>query len=80
MRIGPWKSHMSVREGFSDCLKPAHLVFNLRMDPFEQRDGWKSQEIAMKLGVAWGGQIQDVLGARFRPLEQFPPRKGARST
>jgi arylsulfatase len=75
VRIGPWKSHMKIREGFFDYLKPAALIFNLRMDPFEQRDGWKSQEIAMKLGVAWGGQIQDVLGAWFQSLQQFPPRQ-----
>ena len=75
VRIGPWKSHMKIREGFFDYLKPAALIFNLKMDPFEQRDGWKSQEIAMKLGVAWGGQIQDVLGAWFQSLQQFPPRQ-----
>jgi hypothetical protein len=32
----------------------------------------------MKLGIAWGGQVQDALGAHFMSLQQFPPRqKGA---
>ena len=75
VRIGPWKSHTMVRDGFFDYLKPSALLFNLRMDPFEQRDGWKSEELAMKLGIAWGGQIQDVLGAHYRSLQEFPPRQ-----
>ena len=54
---------------------PAALVFNLRMDPFEKHDGWKSQEIAMKLGVAWGGQVQDALAAHLKSLQEFPPRQ-----
>ncbi len=75
IRIGNWKSHMMSREGFFDYNRPAALLFNLRMDPFEQHDGWKSQEIAMRLGVAWGGQVQDALGAWFGSLEAFPPRQ-----
>lgn len=75
VRIGPWKSHMKVREGFFDYLRPSALIFNLRMDPFEQRDGQKADDIAMKLGVAWGGQVSDVLGAHFQTLQQFPPRQ-----
>ncbi|MCE3004359.1 MAG: arylsulfatase [Xanthomonadaceae bacterium] len=78
VRIGPWKSHIQARDGFFDYNKPAAMIFNLRMDPFERQDGWKSREIAMKLGVAWGGQIQDVLGAHYRSLAEVPPRqKGA---
>ena len=57
IRIGNWKSHMMTREGFFDYTRPSALLFNLRMDPFEKHDGWKSQEIAMKLGIAWGGQV-----------------------
>jgi len=75
IRIGPWKSHMRTRSGFFDYLKPAATVFNLRMDPFEQRDGWKSEEMAMRLGIAWGGQVQDVLKAHFQSLKEFPPRQ-----
>jgi arylsulfatase len=78
VRIGNWKSHMQVRDGFFDYDKPSALIFNLRMDPFEQRAGWKSDEIAMRLGIAWGGQVKDVLGAWYQSLEKFPPRqKGA---
>lgn len=75
IRIGPWKSHFMVREGFFDYHKPSALLFNLRMDPFEKHDGWKSQEIAMKLGIAWGGQVQDALAAHLKSLEEFPPRQ-----
>jgi arylsulfatase len=79
IRIGPWKSHFQVRDGFFDYLKPAALVFNLRSDPFEQRDGWKSQEIAMRLGVAWGGQVQDALREHFASLKECPPRQAGGS-
>ena len=79
IRIGPWKSHFRTRSGFFDYLKPAATVFNLRMDPFEQRDGWKSEEMAMRLGVAWGGQVQDVLKAHFQSLKDFPPRQSGGS-
>jgi arylsulfatase len=79
IRIGPWKSHFQVRDGFFDYLKPAALVFNLRSDPFEQRDGWKSQEIAMRLGVAWGGQVQGALREHFASLKECPPRQAGGS-
>ncbi|MFO0267049.1 MAG: hypothetical protein ACK51D_08890, partial [Cyclobacteriaceae bacterium] len=75
VRIGPWKSHMQQREGFFDYNKPSALIFNLRTDPFERHDQWKSREVAMKLGVAWGGQIQDVLKQHYLSLQQFPPRQ-----
>lgn len=75
VRIGPWKSHMMQREGFFDTNKPAALLFNLRQDPFERQDGWKAREMAMKLGIAWGGQIQDLLNAHFETLKKYPPRQ-----
>lgn len=75
IRIGNWKSHMMIREGFFDYNKPSALLFNLRSDPFERHDQWKSREIAMKLGVAWGGQIQDILRQHYATLNQFPPRQ-----
>lgn len=75
IRIGNWKSHFMVREGFFDYNKPSALLFNLRMDPFERHDGWKSQEIAMKLGIAWGGQVQDALAGHLKSLQDFPPRQ-----
>lgn len=78
VRIGPWKSHLAQREGFFDYNRPSALLFNLRQDPFERQDGWKSRELAMKLGIAWGGQIQDVLKKHFESLQKYPPRqKGA---
>lgn len=75
VRIGPWKSHMKQRSGFFDYNKPSALIFNLRSDPFEQRDGWKSEAIAMRLGIAWGGQIQDAIRAHLQSLNEFPPRQ-----
>jgi arylsulfatase len=75
IRIGNWKSHFMTREGFFDYNRPSALIFNLRMDPFEQHEGWKSNEIAMRLGVAWGGQVQDAIGAWSKSLQEFPPRQ-----
>ncbi|GAB2660267.1 hypothetical protein GCM10027036_12410 [Flavihumibacter cheonanensis] len=75
IRIGPWKSHMLQRDGFFDYNKPSALLFNLRADPFERHDQWKSREIAMKLGVAWGGQIQDILAEHYASLKMYPPRQ-----
>ncbi len=75
VRIGPWKSHIMTREGFFDYQKPSAKIFNLRQDPFEQRDGQKADDIAMALGVAYGGQIADLLGAHYATLAQYPPRQ-----
>jgi arylsulfatase len=75
IRIGSWKSHFKVRDGFFDYNRPSALLFNLRMDPFEKQDGQKSNDFAMKLGVAWGGQVQDALATHLKTLEDFPPRQ-----
>jgi arylsulfatase len=75
VRIGNWKSHFKTREGFFDFNEPDALLINLRQDPFERQTGWKSREIAMKLGIAWGGQVQDLLGAHAKTLTDFPPRQ-----
>jgi arylsulfatase A-like enzyme len=75
IRIGNWKSHFMQREGFFDYNKPSALLFNLRMDPFEKHDTHFSQFTAMRLGIAWGGQVQDVLAAHFKSLAEFPPRQ-----
>ena len=75
IRIGPWKSHFKVRDGFFDYNRPSSLLFNLRMDPFEQHGDQKADDIAMRLGVAWGGQVQDALGAHLKSLQEFPPRQ-----
>jgi arylsulfatase len=54
------------------------LLINLRSDPFERHTEWKTREVAMRMGVAWGGQIQDLLNEHYKSLEDFPPRqKGA---
>lgn len=75
VRIGNWKSHMAVREGFFDYNKPSALLINLKQDPFERHLEWKSREVAMKLGVAWGGQIQDILAQHYATFENFPKRQ-----
>jgi arylsulfatase A-like enzyme len=74
-RVGPWKAHLKVREGFFDFLQPSTLVFNLRMDPFERHGGQKSNDLAMRMGVAYGGQIYDLIGAHLASLKHFPPRQ-----
>lgn len=75
VRIGPWKSHLKTREGFFDYLRPSTQVVNLRMDPYERHGGQKSDDMAMRMGIAWGGQIYDLLGAHYQTLQQFPPRQ-----
>ncbi|ULQ55814.1 arylsulfatase [Flavihumibacter rivuli] len=75
IRIGHWKSHIQTREGFFDYNKPSALLVNLRMDPFERHTDWKSREVAMRLGIAWGGQVQDIIGAHLKTLSDFPPRQ-----
>lgn len=75
IRIGNWKSHMMQREGFFDYNKPSALLFNLRMDPLEKHDTHHSQFTAMRLGIAWGGQIQDAIASHMKSLEEFPPRQ-----
>lgn len=75
VRIGNWKSHFAAREGFFDYNKPAALIFNLRMDPFEKHDGQINNDISMRLGIAWGGQVQDALAAHMESLAKFPPRQ-----
>jgi hypothetical protein len=29
----------------------------------------------MRLGIAWGGQVQDLLTEHFKTLAMFPPRQ-----
>jgi len=75
VRIGPWKTHMQTREGFFDHFKPSSEVFNLRMDPFERHGGQKSNDLAMKMGVALGGQVQDAVVAHMATFKQCKPRQ-----
>jgi arylsulfatase len=75
LRFDNWKINMFSREGFFDYNRPEGTLFNLRMDPFEQHDGWKSQEISMRLGIALGGRVQDLLAAHLSTFKDFPPRQ-----
>jgi arylsulfatase len=75
VRVGPWKSHMQTREGFFDHFSPSSLVFNLRMDPFERHGGQKSNDLAMKMGIAFGGQIQDAVTAHMATFKDCRPRQ-----
>ncbi|MBP9904554.1 MAG: arylsulfatase [Rhodoferax sp.] len=79
IRIGHWKSHLKVRDGFFDYQRPSAKIFNLRMDPFEQRGDQKADDISMQLGVAWGGQVYDAIGAHLASFKQFPPRQAGGS-
>jgi arylsulfatase len=74
VRIGPWKSHFQVRDGFFGEFEQSALIFNLRMDPYEQRDGHRSNLLAMKKAFL-GGQIRDLLEEHSRSLAEFPPRQ-----
>jgi len=74
VRIGPWKGMLKQRDGFFDAMRPSYNFFNLRMDPFEQRDGQRSNKLA--LSKAWiGGEIMDLLAAHAATLREFPPRQ-----
>jgi arylsulfatase len=75
VRMGAWKSHMQTREGFFDTLQPSSLVFNLRMDPFEKHGGQKSNDLAMRMGIAFGGQMLDIVREHMMTLQAFPPRQ-----
>lgn len=75
VRIGNWKSHFKTREGFFDYNRPSALLINLRQDPFEKHLEWKSREVAMRLGIAWGGQVQDLLAQHFATFQKYPVRQ-----
>jgi arylsulfatase len=74
LRFGPWKSHFKTRNGFFDPYVDSALIFNLRMDPYEQRDGHRSNLVAMRKAFL-GGKIRDILEEHYQSLEQFPPRQ-----
>lgn len=74
VRFGPWKTHFRTRNGFFDPFVDSTLLFNLRMDPFEQRDGHRSNLIAMR--KSWiGGIIREMLEEHQKSLTEFPPRQ-----
>ncbi|MFM8746834.1 MAG: arylsulfatase [Aestuariivirga sp.] len=74
VRVGPWKTHFKERNGFFDYFRDSALVFNLRMDPLEQRDGHYSNLLAMKKAFL-GGLVRDLLDQHFASLKEFPPRQ-----
>lgn len=78
LRFGPWKSHFKTRNGFFDPYSDSALLFNLRMDPFEQRDGHHANLLAMRKAFL-GGKIRDILGEHQRSLAEFPPRRAGGS-
>jgi arylsulfatase A-like enzyme len=49
------------------------LMFNLRMDPCEQRNGYRSNLLAMRKAYL-GGRIIDILAEHQESLRAFPPR------
>lgn len=74
VRLGPWKGMLKQRDGFFDAMRPSYNFFNLRMDPFEQRDGQRSNKLA--LNKAWiGAEIMDLLAAHAATLREFAPRQ-----
>lgn len=75
VRIGPWKTHMQTREGFFDYWKQSSLVFNLRMDPFERHSGQKADDFAMRMGIAFGGQVKDAVDAHMATFQECKPRQ-----
>lgn len=74
VRFGPWKTHFKTRDGFFDPFVDSALIFNLRMDPFEQRDGHRSNLLAMRKAYL-GNMIRDILAEHYESLRQFPPRQ-----
>lgn len=74
LRFGPWKTHFRTRDGFFDPFVDSSLIFNLRMDPFEQRDGHRANLLAMRKAFL-GGAIRDILAEHERSLAEFPPRQ-----
>jgi arylsulfatase A-like enzyme len=78
LRFGPWKSHFRERDGFFDHTRDSALIFNLRMDPFEQRDGHRSNLLAMRKAFL-GGVIRDLMAEHLRSLAEVPPRRAGGS-
>lgn len=79
VRIGPWKSHLKVRDCLFDSLRPSALVVNLLMDPSERHGGQKADDLAMQMGIAWSGQVYDLLDEHEKSLVALPPRQRGRS-
>jgi arylsulfatase A-like enzyme len=74
MRLGKWKYHFQVRDGFFDYLKPSAEIFNLKMDPFEKHSGTKNNDVSMKKAFL-GGFVRDAIAEHAKSLTDFPPRQ-----
>jgi arylsulfatase A-like enzyme len=74
MRIGKWKYHFQVRDGFFDYNKPSAEMYNLKMDPFEQHGGVRNNDQAMKKAFL-GGYVRDAIETHLKSLADFPPRQ-----
>lgn len=74
LRWKQWKVHAQERSGFFDYFRQSFLLFNLRMDPFEQHDGLYANMLAQK--KAWiGGVLRDIMTEHVKSLHQYPPRQ-----
>jgi arylsulfatase A-like enzyme len=74
LRWRQWKVHAKEKNGFFDYFRESSLIFNLKMDPYEQHGGLQSNILAQR--KAWiGGIIRDIITEHMRSLQEFPPRQ-----
>ncbi len=74
LRWHQWKVHAKEKNGFFDYFRESSLLFNLKMDPFEQHGGLYSNIMVQK--KAWiGGIMRDIITDHIRSLHEFPPRQ-----
>jgi arylsulfatase len=45
------------------------------MDPFERHGGQKADDLAMRMGVAFGGQVKDAVDAHMATFQECKPRQ-----
>jgi hypothetical protein len=67
-------AHFQTRDGFFDPFVESALIFHLRMERFEQRDGHRSNLLAMHKAFL-GGRIRDMLEVHPESLSAFSPRQ-----
>ena len=78
LRWRQWKVHAKEKNGFFDYFRESSLLFNLKMDPFEQHGGLQSNVLVQK--TAWiGGIVRDIITEHMRSLQEFPPRQKGNS-
>jgi len=51
------------------------LIEHDGLDPHERHGGQKADDLAMRMGIAWGGQVCDLIGEHMKSPAAFPPRK-----